>query len=414
MLTGQSISVQAHSSTAGLAPAFTPVDAFRVDASSDTTALSRGTARRVRSKRSASETAGSAFNQFCGGIQGANGAIPMQLIQAGIGATVQKERNESATYRNERNIGIAMCGFNLDTVIMNFGTYEVSDFTPAYPTAQAAREDIANQVAIEVAEIDALVISPPQIMIVPLGLVFNTADDVSQEFRREQLKMVADNPSRYYLGPWNMHCERGLQQDDRQPVSDNYHLSQTITGPGVVQSGYGRLLAMYAASDNHKKGLTTTNRNGPRLTAARRDGNNIICTYDNLDGGTFAIENTAYLGDFRGGQDFGTTSTFGTMLLPNGAFVTAANEITFTFASTPPAGVCVRAAHGTHPFSRDATTKNQHTGGGTSGTSSAVYLNMIDRASMVCINYTSGMRCPVQPTINVGGVIGTDHIVATG
>jgi hypothetical protein len=151
------------------------------------------------------------------------------------------------------------------------------------------------------------------------------------------------------------------------------------------------------------------------MTAARISGNNIIVTY-NVNGGTLEVRNTGYLNDFRCGHDFGsgpTTAGFTTYLQPTGASVTAANEVTFTFASAPAAGTLVMAAHGTYPYCRTQTGKDLHVAGGTSGTTNAVYLNPEKRASMVCCSYIDAELAPMKPYINIAGVLGDDYIVCT-
>ncbi len=408
-----------------IAPAAAPVNCWRGDALTvGQTETTSGNFFRWRQVRSSTETGTSACNQYFAYRQSRNGGLPVAQIQAGLGATLQIERNANSAYKYARNIGIADACYAIGRFVHIGGAYELD--LPAnggYANAAEAIADYPNQLGIEVAEIDLLLGYSVEVLTVPVPFVFYKTDADTQAFRRMQAQLCANNPTKYKLGPYNFLCERALTTD-QQNVTDKYHLSQSILLPALTgllgsdpqeQVGYGRLSAAVAHSENFYDGLTTDDRNGPSMVSARFDGDDIIITY-NPNGGTLEVRNTGYLGDFRCGHDFGTgptTAGFTTYYQPTSAVKISATEVRFGFASKPPVGTLVMAAHGTYPYCRTATGKDLHVGGGTSATTNAVYLNPEKRASMICCSYADAEVAPMKPYINVAGALGDDYIVCT-
>ena len=120
------------------------------------------------------------------------------------------------------------------------------------------------------------------------------------------------------------------------------------------------------------------------------------------------------MSDFRGGLDFATDTGFTALVYPTAASVTG-NVVTFTFASLS-SSIYVRSGWGARPFARNLNAFTLHTGSGGAGTD-AVFLDMPNRASMVCSDYagndfgTATYWVEVQSSFNAGGT-GIDYVTA--
>ena len=424
LMDGQSLTAQGYSATNGLAPVITPTNCWRLNASLETEQRADAFFRSTTVRSATVETNG-AINHLFATIQNVNGGLPVQVLQAGFGATLLWERNNSATYatsyRGARNLAIANAGHALRWAVQTGGQYEVdlpNNGGSGYGTGSvgiaAATADWPNQADKWADEIDALLVRPAKFLIVPLTMVMNTADTDTQEFRRMQKKLCDDFPTRFFLGPYSASCNRSFINDAQ---GDKYHFSKLIVLPALtpdpqVDSGYSCFFRRIGDSIAKHEGWQANNNNGPTLVSATRSGNDIAVTFA-PNGGTLELRNTAYLGDFRGGLDFATDTAFTSQIFPTSAAVVG-NVVTFTF---PPgqvvANMRVRAAYGTHSFSRGLNVMTNHVGGGTSGTTTSIALDPRTRASMVCSNYggTPNRWIEVQPSLDIGGY-GIDYVTA--
>ncbi|OYZ15626.1 MAG: hypothetical protein B7Y35_06040 [Sphingomonadales bacterium 28-64-96] len=416
LVKAQSLSEQMAATTAGALPPVTPVNCFRVDSANTATTFGSSGITRARNVRSASETTSSAFRQFCGHLQDSvGGNVPIQVAFGGQGATLQKERNESPTYRQHLGELLAANGFRNRFLIDTSGQYEVADWGPTYSTAAAAMDDYKAQMIAEQDWIDALCGTPQRTMIIPLGPVFNTPDADTIRMRKLQRELAAEYPDRFFVGPYVNACERALSTNPATPTTptDPYHLTQLILLPSLTpvgqnQSGYGRQAKRAAKRIKKLEGWATSDENGPRLLSGQRISDTVVrLTFDD-NGGTLNLRNTGYLpsigeaADWRCGLDFSGSTGFSSFLFPTNAVVQSATTIDFTFAPTLPATVYVRAATGTIPFFRGPGVDTLHIGSGAGGTN-AICLNPMNRASMVCSDYADGDWCEVQPSYDIGG-----------
>lgn len=409
----QSLSEQMAATTAGALPPVTPANCFRVDSPNTATTFGSSGVTRARNVRSASETTSSAFRQFCGHLQDSvGGNVPIQVAFGGQGATLQKERNDSPTYRQHLGELLAANGFRHRFLIDTSGQYEVADWGPVYPTAAAAMDDYKAQMLAEQDWIDGLCGAPQRTMIIPLGPVFNTPDADTIRMRKLQRELAAEYPTRFFIGPYVNACERALSTNPATPTtpSDNYHLSQLILLPaqGQTQSGYGRQGVRAAKRIKKLEGWATSDENGPRLlSGVRLNDNTVRLTFD-PNGGTLEVRNTGYLpsigeaADWRCGLDFSGSTGFGSFLFPTNAVVQSATTIDFTFAATLPATVYARGATGTIPWFRGPGVDTLHIGSGAGGLN-AICLNPMSRASMVAALYADGNWCELQPSYDIGG-----------
>ncbi len=425
LMDGQSLTAQGYSATGGggLAPVITPTNCYRLNASLETEQRADAFFRSTTVRSATVETNG-AMNHLFAVLQNVNGGLPVQVLQAGFGATLQWERNNSATYATSykaaRNIGIANAGHALRWAVNTGTQYELdlpnnggSGYGTGSVGVAAATADYPNQIDIWADEIDALLVRPTKFLIVPATMVLGTPDAETQEFRRMQKKLCDDFPTRFFLGPYNSSCNRNILNDAH---SDKYHFSKTCVLPALtpdpqVDSGYSDFFRRIGDSIAKHEGWQANNNNGPTLVSATRSGNDIAVTFA-PNGGTLELRNTAYLSDFRGGLDFASDTAFASQIFPTSASV-AGNVVTFTFASAPPANTRVRAAYGTHAFARGLNVMTKDVGGGSSGTTTSVLLDPRTRASMVCSNYggTPARWIEVQPSLDIGGY-GIDYVTA--
>ncbi len=447
---GQSISQQmwAAAGTAGSGqPNTAPTNRFCFDAtnqygSADLDIDAGGNWPRVRQTRRATTSNAGPTEQFAGVLQALTGGLPVMMGMGGWGGTLQAARNNlitNPTYRERLLVGLANAHCKLSYIIDTSGQFELNDPTNSAnggPYYGSFREAIDGRVtpsvvpgyeAQVIAEQDAidLLCGPTVRMMCPVN-VQASPDANQQELRRIQaVTMPANYPTRFVRGPYTATAYRNGTTNSS--TGDIYHLSATSnTSLGHANCGYGIQARDHARRVAHLLDpiANPSDFNGPiMLSAVIASGTTIEVTFD-PNGGTLAFRNGTYLGDYRGGLDFLTVAdstdfNTGNAIYPTNCTVTG-NVATFTFASVP-ATVYICSHRGSNPFSRGLNVYTRDLGaGGASGTD-AVFLDMPNRASMICSEYTGAefndfgtttTWRPVQPYWNTGGANGTDYVTA--